>query len=336
MGAGGAGGRLASAVAGGGIAPGATAGGGMSPGATAGGGGQGGAGSGPGGAGGVPGARARAAAFLGRCGRNPNFVIGAALVAGLLFAAAFAGRVAPYGFDEPHKASRLAAPGGAFALGTDGFGRDMLSRILYGSRITLQVAAIGVGIQLLLGVSFGLVCGFFGGWVDRLLMFVADITWCIPGMILALAVITVLGKGLNNAIFAIALVNWAGYARTVRAKTMSIKNMAFIETGQAFGERAPSLMFRYILPNIVPSLIVMASMQLPGVIVSTTALSFLGLGSQPPSPDWGLALKDGVGYLTRAPWLSIFPGIALVYTVFGFNLLGEGLRDLLDPRMKAR
>lgn len=132
------------------------------------------------------------------------------------------------------------------------------------------------------------------------------------------------------------MVAWASYARPVRAKTMSLKTMAFVETGKAFGESDVSLMFRYILPNIVPSLIVMVSMNLPGTIVSTTTLSFLGLGSQPPSADWGLALSTGMQYITRAPWLSIFPGIALVYTTLGFNFLGEGLRDILDPHMKTR
>jgi peptide/nickel transport system permease protein len=167
-------------------------------------------------------------------------------------------------------------------------------------------------------------------------MFIVDVTWCIPGTILALAVVTILGKGLTNSIIAISLVNWAGYARTVRAKTMSLKNMAFIETGVAFGEKPASLMFRYILPNVVPSLIVLVSMNLPGTIMSTTTLSFLGLGSQPPSSDWGLAIAQGMKYISRAQWMSIFPGIALIYTVFGFNLLGEGLRDLLDPRLKSQ
>ncbi|MDL2317996.1 ABC transporter permease [Eubacteriales bacterium OttesenSCG-928-A19] len=273
--------------------------------------------------------------FLRSCWKNRNFVIGFIIVSSLLFAAAFADVITPYDYDEPHKQDRLHAPSLQYPFGTDDFGRDMFSRIIYGVRITLQIAAIGVTIQLVLGVTVGLLCGFFGGVVDRVLMFIADITWCIPGMVLALAVVTLLGKGLTNSIIAISIVNWAQYARTVRAKTMSIKNMAFIETGVAFGERAPALMFRYILPNVVPALIVMISTQLPSTIVSTTALSFLGLGSQPPSPDWGLALSNGVSYLNRAPWLSIFPGLALVYTVFGFNLLGEGLRDLLDPRMQS-
>ena len=160
------------------------------------------------------------------------------------------------------------------------------------------------------------------------MLFFADLTWCVPGMVMALAVVTILGSNLTNAIIAIALVNWASMARTVRAKTMSLKNMAFIETGIAFGENNLALMFRYILPNIIPALIVMFSMSLPGTIMSTTTLSFLGVGSQPPSPDWGLMVSEGITYITRAPWLAIYPGLALVYTVLSFSVLGEGLRDL--------
>lgn len=211
----------------------------------------------------------------------------------------------------------------------------MFSKVIYGTRITLWVALLGTSIQLFLGVVVGLLCGYFGGWVDKVLLFITDVTWCVPGTILALAVVTVLGKGLTNSIIAISLVGWAGYARTVRAKTMSLRTMAFVETGRAFGESSLSLMFRYILPNIVPSLIVLISNNLPGTIMATTTLSFLGLGSQPPSPDWGLAISQGMNYVHRAQWLSIFPGLALVNTVLGFNILGEGMRDLLDPRLKG-
>jgi len=273
--------------------------------------------------------------FLSAAVRNRTFMIGFVIVLSVILFAIFADQIAPYPYDEAHRESRLAKPGGVYLLGTDDFGRDMLSRIIYGSRITLQVAGVGTSIMLVLGVLFGLAAGFFGKAVDHVLMFIADITWCVPGMILALMVITLIGKGLINSIIAMSLVSWAHYARTVRAKTLALRSMAFIETGIAFGEKAPALMFRYILPNILPVLIVMVSSGLPALIISTTALSFLGLGAQPPSPDWGLALNEGVNYLTRAPWLSLYPGLALMYTVFGFNLLGEGLRDLLDTRLKV-
>ena len=273
--------------------------------------------------------------FFYNCRRNVNFVVGFLMILSLILVAIFAQQFAPYDYDEPHKQDRLQAPNSTYLFGTDDFGRDMFSKVIYGTRITLWVALLGTSIQLFLGVVIGLLCGYFGGWVDKVLLFITDVTWCVPGTILALAVVTVLGKGLTNSIIAISLVGWAGYARPVRAKTMSLRTMAFVETGRAFGESSLSLMFRYILPNIVPSLIVLISNNLPGTIMATTTLSFLGLGSQPPSPDWGLAISQGMNYVHRAQWLSIFPGLALVYTVLGFNILGEGMRDLLDPRLKG-
>ena len=273
--------------------------------------------------------------FFYNCRRNVNFVVGFLMILSLIVVAIFAQQFAPYDYDEPHKQDRLQAPNSTYLFGTDDFGRDMFSKVIYGTRITLWVALLGTSIQLFLGVVIGLLCGYFGGWVDKVLLFITDVTWCVPGTILALAVVTVLGKGLTNSIIAISLVGWASYARTVRAKTMSLRTMAFVETGRAFGESSLSLMFRYILPNIVPSLIVLISNNLPGTIMATTTLSFLGLGSQPPSPDWGLAISQGMNYVHRAQWLSIFPGLALVYTVLGFNILGEGMRDLLDPRLKG-
>ena len=273
--------------------------------------------------------------FFYNCRRNVNFVVGFLMILSLILVAIFAQQIAPYDYDEPHKQAKLQAPNSTYLFGTDDFGRDMFSKVIYGTRITLWVALLGTSIQLFLGVVIGLLCGYFGGWVDKVLLFITDVTWCVPGTILALAVVTVLGKGLTNSIIAISLVGWAGYARTVRAKTMSLRTMAFVETGRAFGESSLSLMFRYILPNIVPSLIVLISNNLPGTIMATTTLSFLGLGSQPPSPDWGLAISQGMNYVHRAQWLSIFPRLALVYTVLGFNILGEGMRDLLDPRLKG-
>ena len=273
---------------------------------------------------------------LRECRKNKSFMIGLVILLSVILVAVFAEVLAPYAYDQQNVGGRFTAPCADFLFGTDQLGRDMLSRVIYGSRTALWVAFLGGSLQLVIGVVVGLLCGYFGKWVDKVLLFMTDVTWCIPGTILALAVVTILGKGLTNSIIAISLVAWASYARTVRAKTLSLRNMAFVETGKAFGESNFALMFRYILPNIVPSLIVLVSLNLPGTIMSTTTLSFLGLGSQPPSPDWGLAISDGISNITRAPWLSLFPGLALVYTTFGFNLLGEGLRDLLDPHMKSQ
>lgn len=270
------------------------------------------------------------------CIRNRNFMIGLIMILSVCIIAIFANEISPYSYTKQAVGARMAPPSLKFFFGTDELGRDVFSRTVFGTRVALWVAFLGAVIQLVLGVTIGMICGFFGKWIDRSFSFLTDLTWCIPGTILALAVVTILGKGLTNTIIAISLVSWASYARPVRAKTMSLKTMAFIETGRTFGESSMSLMFRYIFPNVVPSLIVMISMNLPGTIMSTTTLSFLGLGSQAPSPDWGLALSKGMQYINRAPWLSVFPGLALVYTTLGFNLLGEGLRDILDPHMKSQ
>ena len=270
------------------------------------------------------------------CIRNRNFMIGLIMILSVCIIAIFANEISPYSYTKQAVGGRMAPPSLKFFFGTDELGRDVFSRTVFGTRVALWVAFLGAVIQLVLGVTIGMICGFFGKWIDRSFSFLTDLTWCIPGTILALAVVTILGKGLTNTVIAISLVSWASYARPVRAKTMSLKTMAFIETGRTFGESSMSLMFRYIFPNVVPSLIVMISMNLPGTIMSTTTLSFLGLGSQAPSPDWGLALSKGMQYINRAPWLSVFPGLALVYTTLGFNLLGEGLRDILDPHIKSQ
>ncbi len=274
--------------------------------------------------------------FFKSCYKNKNFLIGFLMVMSVVLLAVFAEQIAPFPYDEAHPDAILTAPCKTYLFGTDNMGRDLFSRIIYGTRIALQVAVVGAGLQLVVGTVIGLSCGYFGGVIDRALMFVADLTYAIPGMVMALAVVTILGSSLMNTIIATAVVNWAAYARVVRAKTMAIKNQAFIETGISFGETAFSIIFRYILPNIVPVLIVTVSMQLPGTIMSTTTLSFLGVGSQPPSPDWGLMVSESISYISRGPWICIFPGLALVYTIFGFNIMGEGLRDLLDPKMKSQ
>lgn len=268
--------------------------------------------------------------------RNRNLFLGAVMVATVILVALFADVIAPYNADDSYVADKFTAPCMEFPFGTDDFGRDMFSRVVLGSRISLRVAVMAAAIQIVLGVGIGLLAGFYGGNTDRVLSFAGDLTWAMPPIIMAMAVISVLGKGLNNVIIAIAVVSWAQYARVVRAKTQSLRSMPFVETGIAFNESDLSIMFKYILPNIVPSIIVLASLSIPSTILNTTALSFLGLGSMPPSPDWGLALSNSMTYMARAPWLAVFPGLALIFTVFGFNLLGEGLRDLLDPRMKAR
>lgn len=268
--------------------------------------------------------------------KNRNLLMGTVMVLIVILIALFADVIAPYKFDDTNLNNQLEAPSSNFLFGTDEFGRDLFSRVLFGSRISLRVAVLAALIEITIGVTLGLLSGYYGGTTDRITSFFADLTWSMPPIIMSMAVITVLGKGLDNVIIAIAIVSWAQYARIVRAKTQSLKNMAFVETAVAFNERDLSIMIRYILPNILPSIIVLASLSIPATIMSTTALSFLGLGAQHPSPDWGLALSSSMKNISNAPWLAIYPGLALVFTVFGFNLLGEGVRDLLDPRLKAR
>lgn len=270
------------------------------------------------------------------CVRNRSLLIGSIMILIVVLAAIFADVVAPYEYDHADMSKKLLMPCKNFLFGTDDFGRDAFSRVIYGSRIALRVALLAAAIEIVLGVTIGMLAGYYGGTVDRILSFFADLTWSMPPIIMSMAVITVLGKGLDNVIIAIAVVSWAQYARVVRVKTQALKNMAFVETAMAFNESNAAIMLRYILPNIVPSIIVLASLSIPATITSTTALSFLGLGAQPPSPDWGLALSDSMNNISTAPWLAVYHGFALVFTVFGFNLFGEGLRDILDPRLKSR
>ena len=266
--------------------------------------------------------------------RYVNLIIGVVLISILAVLAIFAPLIAPFSYDEADLGNTLAKPDDVHWFGTDGFGRDVFSRVVYGSRIAFKIAGLSLAITLGIGVVVGLIAGYFGGWVDRILCFVMDVTWAVPSIVAAFAIIAVLGKSLNNSIIALALVGWPQLARIVRTKTMSIKNMAFIETGVAFGESVPALLFRYIFPNIVPSVVVIMSRNLPNAIMSTTALSILGLGASSPSPDWGLAISDGMSFFVSNPLPSLFPGLALMFTTFAFTMLGEGLRDYIDPRMK--
>lgn len=268
--------------------------------------------------------------------RNKTFLIGFIMVILIFAIAIFAGVIAPHPYEEVDYEEILKAPGeDGFILGTDHLGRCLFSRIVYGSRIALKVTIVAVSIQAFIGVFVGIMAGFWGGKIDRLLCFITDLTWSMPPLIMALAIITILGPGLRNVVIAMAMVSWAQIARVVRAKTLGIKNLPFVEAGISIGESKTSLMFSYIFPNVVPSIIVLMTSSIPGTIMSTTALGFLGLGTQPPLPDWGVLISESVTYMNSAPWLSIFPGLALVYTVLAFTLLGEGLRDILDPRMKV-
>lgn len=267
-----------------------------------------------------------------KAAKNGMFITGTVLFLTVLLVAVFADRIAPHKYDEMNIEKAFIPPGRAYLFGTDEFGRCLFSRIIYGSRIALKIGLMVVAIQISVGVSVGLLAGYFGGKLDMILSFITDLTWAMPPVVLSLAIVTVLGPSLERVVISTALVSWPGCARMVRSKTQSIKNMPFVEAARALGESDLSIIIRYILPNTLGIVIVLTTLQLPGAILSTTGLSFLGLGSQPPSPDWGLILSEGVNYVSKAPWISIFPGLALIYTTVGFNLMGEGLRDILDPR----
>lgn len=265
---------------------------------------------------------------------NATFLVGLFMIVSTVVVAVAAPLLTSFTFDGIDATAMLRAPDGVHPLGTDHLGRDSLTRIAYGSRIALRVGLIAVVIETLLGVTLGLIAGFYGGIVEKIISFITDLTWAIPPLILALAIVTVLGPSLNNVIIAVSVVSWAQFSRIVRAKTQSLRSLPYVEAARAYGENDFSLIVRYILPNIVPSIIVVSTLSLPKAIIATTALGFLGLGAQPPAPDWGVMLAEGVNYLRQAPWISIYPGLAIVFVVLGFNLLGEGLRDTLDPRMR--
>jgi len=229
----------------------------------------------------------------------------------------------------------LQAPGARFLLGSDQFGRDVASRALHGARLSLTVGLIAVAIAIGLGTPVGLLSGYYGGRVDGFVMRVIDVLLAFPGILLALAIVSVLSPGLNNVMLAVGLSAVPNYARLVRASTLSAREQLYVEAARALGGRDLSIVARYILPNVVAPLIVTATLGLGTAILSAAALSFLGLGSQPPQPEWGRMLSEGRDYLREAWWISTVPGLGIMMTVLAMNLLGDGLRDVLDPRLKV-
>jgi peptide/nickel transport system permease protein len=229
----------------------------------------------------------------------------------------------------------LQAPGARFVLGSDQFGRDVASRVLHGARVSLLVGVISVSIAVGLGAPIGLVSGYYGGRLDALIMRVMDVMLAFPGILLALAIVSVLSPGLGNVMIAVGLSAVPGYARLVRATVLSAREHLYVEAARALGGRDGGILVRDILPNVVAPLIVTATLGLGGAILSAAALSFLGLGSQPPQPEWGRMRSEGRDYLREAWWISTFPGLGILLTVLAMNLVGDGLRDVLDPRLEA-
>lgn len=231
-------------------------------------------------------------------------------------------------------AARLQAPGTDHLLGTDDLGRDVLTRILYGARISLLVGFVAVGIATVIGILLGALAGYYGGWVDSIIMRFVDVMLCFPSFFLILAVIAFLEPSIWNIMIIIGLTGWMGVARLVRAEFLSLRERDFVQAARALGASDGRVIFRHILPNALSPVLVSATLGVAGAILTESALSFLGIGVQPPTPSWGNMLIAGKQTLGTAWWLSAFPGLAILLTVLGYNLLGEGIRDALDPRLK--
>ena len=266
--------------------------------------------------------------------RNAMFILGLIIVLGVTFAAVFAPLIAPFDPNELHLDAILKAPCAEFPLGTDRLGRDVLSRLLYGGRVSLWVGFVAVGISISIGALLGLVSGYFGGLVDEIIMRFVDIMLCFPSFFLILAVVAFLEPSLFNIMVVIGLTSWMGVARLVRAETLTLREREFVSAARLAGTSTWRIMTRHILPNAMAPVTISAILGIGGAILIESGLSFLGLGVQPPQASWGNMLMDGKSVIEEASWLSLFPGLAILITVLGYNLLGESLRDFLDPRLK--
>ncbi len=267
---------------------------------------------------------------------NRLAVVGLAIVVSLVLMAILAPFIVPHDPIELHLDLRLLSPSWQYPLGTDDLGRCILSRLIYGTRVSLQVGVMVVGITAISGSLLGLTAGYLGGIIDEIIMRIVDVLLAFPGLILALVIAGLLGPGLFNVMLALSVVGWTRYARVVRGCVLSAKERGFVEAARAIGSSNFYIMFRHVLPEALSPVIVMSTLGMGWTILSAAALSFLGLGAQPPMPEWGSMLNSGRAFLRVAPHLITFPGLAIMVTVLAFNFLGDGLRDALDPRQKKR
>lgn len=276
--------------------------------------------------------RSRYELMVRRLVANRLALIGAFIIITLIVAAIVGPWLVP---DDPTTMDldkQFLPPSRDHLLGTDDFGRDILSRIVSGAQLSLQVGIISVGIGAIAGSLVGLVSGYFGGWVDMLSQRMMEIMLAFPGLLLALAIVAVLGPSLANVMIAVGIGTVPAYSRLMRGQVLSLKKKEYVESAKASGARSVRIIFRHILPNTLSPLIVLSSLGIAGAILTGAALSFIGMGAQPPSPEWGAMLSSGREYLRHEWWIATFPGLALAITAFGFNLLGDGLRDAFDPR----
>jgi peptide/nickel transport system permease protein len=264
--------------------------------------------------------------------QNRLALAGAVLLSVLLMIAIFAGQLAPFDPAEQHLREGLNGPSSHHLLGQDKLGRDILSRMIYGSRISLIVGILVVSISLTIGLSIGSMAGYFGGIIDEAIMRLVDVFLAFPGILLAIAITAVLGPSLRNVLIALCLMGWVGYARIIRGQILAVRDLEYVQAAQANGASPLRIMIRHILPNILAPVIVEATFGMAGAIIAEAGLSFLGLGIQPPSPSWGSMLAEGRQFLLLAPHLTTFPGLAIMLTVLGLNFVGDGLRDAMDVR----
>ncbi len=278
-------------------------------------------------------ARTRREIVWGRFLSSRLTVVGALLMLGLIGLALFGPALAPRDPIAINTPDRLQAPSLAHFFGTDEFGRDLFSRVLYGARIAVRVGIISVVVAMAGGIVLGLIGGFYGGLVDTVLSRLLEVWLAFPGLLFAIAVVAMLGPSLDNVIIALGLEAVPAYARLVRGSVLSARNEQYVEAARALGARDARLMWHHILPNIIAPIIVLSSLRFGGALLAGAGLSFIGLGAQPPTPEWGAILASGRVYMRQAPWITVFPGLSIAIFVLGVNMLGDGLRDVLDPRL---
>lgn len=257
-------------------------------------------------------------------------VIGVVIIILLVAVACLSNMLAPYSYKEQELSAMYLPPSGKHWMGTDEFGRDVLSRVIHGSRISVYVGVVSVGLSVIIGVFIGSVAGYYGGWIDHVLSTIADLTWSLPEILVALLLVAIIGAGVECVILAIGLTYWAQYARLIRGQILMMKNEVYVEATRSLGANDFNILFKHLLPNAIGPVVVAASIGIGQAIVLEATLGFLGLGAQPPLPSWGAMMSSGTAYLFISPWVIIFPGLAMMITVLGFNLFGDALVDLLD------
>jgi len=271
--------------------------------------------------------------------KNSLSFVGAMIIFIFVIIAILAPIIAPYPEHAGRRTvikERFQPPSQDHLLGTDSYGRDILSRLIYGARISLFAGTLAIGLALLIGVPLGAIAGAVGGYVDEAIMRVVDVFLSFPPLLLALVIAATLGPSLNNAILAIAITWWPWYTRIIRGDAQSVKERPFVEAAKAIGEGKLKIAFRHVLPNSITGVIVQSSMDFGSVVLTLASLSFLGLGAQPPTPEWGLMISSERVYFLTNPWVVVFPGLAILIMVFAFNVFGDGLRDVIDPRTRRR